>query len=100
MKLYRIFEILSGLSMQLSSKGRYAVMAMADLAHFAGKTSPVRPIPIAAIAERQNISQAFLEQIFMYFRQRVMSFDFRERAFRNRIANEASSFRKGFESEG
>ena len=55
--------------MQLSSKGRYAVMAMADLAHFGGKTSPVRPIPIAAIAERQNISQAFLEQIFMLLRR-------------------------------
>ncbi len=55
--------------MQLSSKGRYAVMAMADLAHFGEQTSPVRPIPIAAISERQNISQAFLEQIFMQLRR-------------------------------
>ncbi len=55
--------------MQLSSKGRYAVMAMADLAHFGEKTSPTRPIPIAAVSERQNISQSFLEQIFMELRR-------------------------------
>ncbi len=51
--------------MQLSSKGRYAVMAMADLA----SNSVSQPLPIASVAERQNISQAYLEQIFMQLRR-------------------------------
>lgn len=46
--------------MMLSTKGRYAVMAMVDLAR-EGKESPVT---LAAIAERQNIPLAYLEQIF------------------------------------
>jgi len=51
--------------MQLSSKGRYAVMAMADLAN----RSVSGPLPIASVAEHQNISQAYLEQIFMQLRR-------------------------------
>jgi Rrf2 family iron-sulfur cluster assembly transcriptional regulator len=46
--------------MILSTKGRYAVMAMVDLA--AQKTSG--PVTLAAIAERQEIPLAYLEQIF------------------------------------
>lgn len=46
--------------MILSTKGRYSVMAMVDLAsHSEGK-----PIALAAIAERQEIPLAYLEQIF------------------------------------
>lgn len=46
--------------MMLSTKGRYAVMAMVDLA-----TQPVpKPVALAAIAERQEIPLAYLEQIF------------------------------------
>ncbi len=46
--------------MKLSSKGRYAVMAMADLAiHSSG-----RPVSLAEIAERQEISLSYLEQLF------------------------------------
>lgn len=46
--------------MILSTKGRYAVMAMVDLAiQPAGK-----PVTLAAIAERQEIPLAYLEQIF------------------------------------
>lgn len=46
--------------MMLSTKGRYAVMAMIDLAtQDAGK-----PVTLAAIAERQEIPLAYLEQIF------------------------------------
>ena len=45
--------------MKLSTKGRYAVMAMADLAsHSSGK-----PISLAGIAERQGISLSYLEQL-------------------------------------
>lgn len=52
--------------MQLSTKGRYAVMAMTDLA---GRGAE-RPIPVAEIAERQQISQAYLEQLFARLRRR------------------------------
>ena len=47
--------------MKLTTKGRYAVMAMADLALF--KDSG--PINLTDISLRQNISLAYLEQIFL-----------------------------------
>ncbi|MGF1641616.1 MAG: Rrf2 family transcriptional regulator [Rhodospirillales bacterium] len=46
--------------MKLSTKGRYAVMAMADLAHH----SNGKPVALADIAERQEISLSYLEQLF------------------------------------
>lgn len=51
--------------MQLSSKGRYAVMAMADLA----KHSDGNAVPLSAIAERQELSLPYLEQIFNKLRR-------------------------------
>lgn len=51
--------------MQLSTKGRYAVMAMVDLAERDEDTA----FPLAMIAERQNISVAYLEQIFLKLRR-------------------------------
>ena len=47
--------------MKLTNKGRYAVMAMADLACNAKN----RPISLTEISLRQNISLAYLEQIFL-----------------------------------
>jgi Rrf2 family iron-sulfur cluster assembly transcriptional regulator len=52
--------------MQLSTKGRYAVMAMADLA---GQAED-RPVSLADIAERQQLSLSYLEQIFARLRRR------------------------------
>ena len=53
--------------MQLSTKGRYAVMAMIDLAgHGSGSGLSM---PLASIAERQHISLAYLEQLFMKLRR-------------------------------
>ncbi|HEV8015732.1 MAG TPA: Rrf2 family transcriptional regulator [Stellaceae bacterium] len=50
--------------MRLSTKGRYAVMAMVDLAkHCSGE-----PISLAEIAERQEISLSYLEQLFAKLR--------------------------------
>jgi len=46
--------------MKLSSKGRYAVMAMADLA----KNNAKKPINLTEISLRQGISLSFLEQLF------------------------------------
>jgi Rrf2 family iron-sulfur cluster assembly transcriptional regulator len=47
--------------MKLTTKGRYAVMAMADLALFKDKG----PVSLTEISLRQNISLAYLEQIFI-----------------------------------
>tara|TARA_B110000438_G_scaffold158964_1_gene152206 strand:- start:160 stop:597 length:438 start_codon:yes stop_codon:yes gene_type:complete len=47
--------------MKLTSKGRYAVMAMADLA----KINTSQPISLHEISVRQGISVSFLEQIFL-----------------------------------
>ena len=47
--------------MKLSSKGRYAVMAMADLA----KVNANQPTSLTEISIRQGISISFLEQIFL-----------------------------------
>ena len=46
--------------MKLSSKGRYAVMALADIARF----EPTNPIPLRDISLRQGISLVYLEQLF------------------------------------
>ena len=47
--------------MKLTSKGRYAVMAMADLA----KNNTEQPTCLTDISLRQGISVSFLEQIFL-----------------------------------
>ena len=52
--------------MQLSTKGRYAVMAMTDLA----SQGDSRPVTLAEIAERQQLSAAYLEQLFARLRRR------------------------------
>jgi len=47
--------------MKLSSKGRYAVMALADLSKF----DPNEPISLRDISLRQGISLVYLEQLFL-----------------------------------
>jgi|TARA_B100000959_G_scaffold128165_1_gene134520 Rrf2 family iron-sulfur cluster assembly transcriptional regulator len=47
--------------MKLSSKGRYAVMALADLSRF----DPSKPISLRDISLRQGISLVYLEQLFL-----------------------------------
>ena len=47
--------------MKLSSKGRYAVMALADLAKF----DPDEPVSLRDISLRQGISLVYLEQLFL-----------------------------------
>tara|TARA_B100000674_G_scaffold300716_1_gene249627 strand:+ start:107 stop:532 length:426 start_codon:yes stop_codon:yes gene_type:complete len=46
--------------MKLTSKGRYAVMALVDLARF----NNINPVSLRDISLRQGISLDFLEQIF------------------------------------
>jgi Rrf2 family transcriptional regulator, iron-sulfur cluster assembly transcription factor len=50
---------------RLSTKGRYAVMAMCDLAQHGGSG----PVALAEIADRQEISLSYLEQLFAMLRK-------------------------------
>ena len=51
--------------MKLSTKGRYGVKAMVDLAiHYGGS-----PVSIKSISQRQNISEYYLEQLFSSLRK-------------------------------
>jgi Rrf2 family iron-sulfur cluster assembly transcriptional regulator len=54
--------------MRLSTKGRYAVMAMADLARRENEAS--RAVALADIAARQEISLSYLEQLFARLRRK------------------------------
>lgn len=51
--------------MQLTTRGRYAVTAMLDLALHAGS----RPLRLADIAARQGLSLSYLEQLFACLRR-------------------------------
>ena len=52
--------------MKLTSKGRYAVMALADLAKF----DNINPVSLRDISLRQGISLDYLEQIFSKLRKK------------------------------
>jgi Rrf2 family transcriptional regulator, iron-sulfur cluster assembly transcription factor len=54
--------------MRLTTKGRFAVTAMVDLAMSQGK----HPVTLAAISERQKISLSYLEQLFGKLRRRAL----------------------------
>ncbi len=51
--------------MKIPTKGRYAVSAMMDLAIH----DKIKPLTIAEIAEKQNISLSYLEQLFAVLRR-------------------------------
>ena len=51
--------------MKLTTKGRYAVMAMADLASYSNN----HPVSLSEISKRQNISLAYLEQLFICLKE-------------------------------
>ena len=51
--------------MKLSTKGRYAVMAMVDLS----KADQSQPVSLSDIASRQEISLSYLEQLFSKLRR-------------------------------
>jgi len=54
--------------MRLTTKGRYAVTAMLDLAI----NSKDNPVALAEISERQGISISYLEQLFAKLRRRKL----------------------------
>jgi Rrf2 family protein len=74
---------------ELNTKARYAVMAMADLA----KHSEHGAVPLSAIAERQNLSLAYLEQIFLRLRRAGLVASARGRAGGYGLARPATTIR-------
>ena len=54
--------------MKLTTKGRYAVTAMLDLALHAGQG----PVSLADISARQEISLSYLEQLFSRLRRQKL----------------------------
>ena len=59
--------------MRLTTKGRYAVTAMLDLAFH----SQIKPVTLTDIAARQTISLSYLEQLFSRLRRANMVKGFR-----------------------
>lgn len=56
--------------MRLTTKGRFAVTAMLDLAiHETQDAADNKPVTLAAISERQDISLSYLEQLFSKLRR-------------------------------
>ncbi len=52
--------------MKLGTKGRYAVMALVDLAYY----GQGKPVALTEIAERQALPITYLEQLFVKLRQK------------------------------
>jgi Rrf2 family transcriptional regulator, iron-sulfur cluster assembly transcription factor len=75
--------------MKLSSKGRYAVMAMADIAVHSGGS----PVSLASVAARQEISQEYLEQLFLKLRKHNLVDSTRGPGGGYRLARDAEDIR-------
>ncbi len=75
--------------MKLSTKGRYAVVALADLS--------LQPdgslVSLAEISERQDISLAYLEQLFVKLRREGLVFSVRGPGGGYKLARPASEIR-------
>jgi Rrf2 family transcriptional regulator, iron-sulfur cluster assembly transcription factor len=71
---------------ELTTKGRYAVTALADIAKF-GRDGAVA---LSAIAERQQLPLAYLEQLFMALRRAELVESARGRSGGYRLARAAA----------
>ena len=80
--------------MELTTKGRYAVMAMADLAQQASIHTSMQAdaaaVPLSQIAERQKLPLAYLEQLFVPLRRAGLVDSARGRSGGYRLARAAS----------
>ena len=72
--------------MRLTTKGRYAVTAMLDLALHATQN----PVPLADISQRQGISLSYLEQLFARLRKEGLVDSARGPGGGYRLSREAS----------
>jgi Rrf2 family transcriptional regulator, iron-sulfur cluster assembly transcription factor len=72
--------------LELNTRGRYAVMALADIAKFAAADA----VSLAVIAERQHLSAAYLEQLFVGLRRAELVESVRGRSGGYRLARPAA----------
>jgi Rrf2 family iron-sulfur cluster assembly transcriptional regulator len=72
--------------MRLTTKGRFAVSAMVDLA----LQSQRAPVPLTSISERQKISLSYLEQLFSKLRRHDLVQSYRGPGGGYRLARERS----------
>lgn len=72
--------------MELTTKGRYAVMAMADLAGHADEGAT----PLSVVAERQSLPLSYLEQLFVPLRRAGLVESARGRSGGYRLAKPAN----------
>lgn len=77
--------------MRLTSKGRYAVTAMLDVALHSQQS----PVPLADISERQGISLSYLEQLFSKLRKAGLVASVRGPGGGYRLGSEASDIAIG-----
>lgn len=77
--------------MRLTSKGRYAVTAMLDVALHSQES----PVPLADISERQGISLSYLEQLFSKLRKSGLVASVRGPGGGYLLGNEADSISVG-----
>ncbi|MEL7216293.1 MAG: Rrf2 family transcriptional regulator [Pseudomonadota bacterium] len=75
--------------MKLSTKGRYAMIALADLAEH----SQDKLVSLSAISERQAISLAYLEQLFVKLRRATIVESMRGPGGGYKLARPASDIR-------
>jgi cysteine desulfurase len=78
-------------SVELTTKGRYAVMAMADLASHADAGA----VPLSLVAERQHLPLAYLEQLFAPLRRAGLVESARGRSGGYKLARGASDISIG-----
>ena len=75
--------------MKLTTKGRYAVMALADLARF----DPAEPVSLRDVSLRQGISILYLEQIFLKLKKKNIVTSVRGINGGYKLAHEASKIK-------
>lgn len=82
--------------MELNTRGRYAVMAMTDIAQRIGTTCSTgaeEAVPLSAIADGQHISLAYLEQLFVKLRRAGLVESARGRSGGYRLSRRRHPFR-------
>ena len=91
----RYLDLSEYADVELNTKGRYAVMAMADIAKHAlahaHSQNGAEAIPLSLIAERQHISLAYLEQLFLRLRRAGLVESARGRAGGYRLGRPANA---------
>lgn len=79
--------------MKLSTKGRYAMVALADLALAQKKTAEEGLVSLAEVSRRQDISLPYLEQLFVKLRRAGLVEAVRGPGGGYRLARSADSIR-------